>query len=302
MPHIPRDEADAGPTGSTRAGLPRRRWLLGGAALVLGLQARAQPAAGPAPGEPSALDKIRARGRLVVGIYNDMPPFHVSGKGIDVELARALAKGLGLELSLLPFNADENMNDDLRNLVWRGHYLGFGPADVLLHVPVDRPLMASNPRVEIFAPYFRERIMIARNLAQVPQMPSLEAFKGQRIAVPGQTLAGWLLIGADGGAYRDQLITRWKDGAEAAQALMRGEVAAAAGMASELEATLGNDTRFAIEPLPVPRMREGWVVGMAVKKEARDLAEALQATTNRLVDSGEMARLFAAAGVNWRKP
>jgi ABC-type amino acid transport substrate-binding protein len=173
---------------------------------------------------------------------------------------------------------------------------------VLLHVPVDRPLMAKNPRVEIFAPYFRERIVIARNLAQTPQMPSLEAFKGQRIAVPGQTLAGWLLIGADGGAYREQLVTRWKDGAEAAQALMRGEVAAAAGMASELEATLGSDARFAIEPLPVPRMREGWVVGMAVKKEAKDLAEALQATTNRLVDSGEMARLFAAAGVNWRKP
>ena len=36
-----------------------------------------------------------------------------------------------------------------------------GPADVLLHVPVDRPLMAANPRVSIFAPYYRERVMIA---------------------------------------------------------------------------------------------------------------------------------------------
>ncbi|MFO1328447.1 MAG: hypothetical protein U1F56_13900 [Rubrivivax sp.] len=46
------------------------------------------------------------------------------------------------------------MNDDLRNMVWRGHYLGFGPADVLMHVPVNRPLM-ENPRVEIFAPCWR---------------------------------------------------------------------------------------------------------------------------------------------------
>ena len=275
--------------------LTRRACLLSAAGLALTSVAHAQS-------EPSALAKIKARGRLVVAIYNDMPPFHMAGKGIDVELARLLAKSMGLELSLLPFNADENMNDDLRNLVWRGHYLGFGPADVLLHVPVDRPLMQGNPRVEIFAPYFRERIMIARNLQQVPVMESLAAFAGKKIAVPGQSLAGWLLIGADSGAYREQLITSWKDGAAAAQALVKGEVAAAAGMASELESVLGKDSRFAIGPLPLPRMREGWVVGMAVKKEARDLAEALQATTNALVASGEMNQLFAAGGVSWRKP
>ncbi|MBL8304050.1 MAG: transporter substrate-binding domain-containing protein, partial [Ideonella sp.] len=210
--------------------------------------------------------------------------------------------GAGVPLSLLPFNADENMNDDLRNMVWRGHYLGFGPADVLLHVPVDRPLMQANPRVEIFAPYFRERIVIARDVQQVPAMESLAAFAGKRIAVPGQSLAGWLMIGADGGAYREQLITTWKDGTEAARALLDGKVAGAAGMASELESVVRSDKRFVIEPLPLPRMREGWAVGMAVKKDARDLAEALQAALNTIVDSGELGRLFASAGVAWRKP
>ncbi len=273
----------------------RRSCLLAATALLWGGGAGAQT-------EASALAKIKARGRLVVALYNEMPPFHAAGKGIDVELARALAKSLGLELSLLPFNADENMNDDLRNLVWRGHYLGFGPADVLLHVPVDRPLMQGNPRVEIFAPYFRERIVIARNLQQVPAMESMAAFAGKRIAVPGQSLAGWLLIGADGGAYREQLITTWKDGTETARALQRGEVAAAAGMASELESVLATDPRFAIDALPLPRARDGWVVGMAVKKEAKDLAEALQAGVNGLVANGEMARIFAAGGVGWRKP
>ena len=268
---------------------------LGGLTTVAALPARAQQ-------EPGPLARIRARGRLVVGLYHDMPPFHVAGKGIDVELARALARSLGLELSMLPFHADENMNDDLRNMVWRGHYLGYGPADVLLHVPVDRPLMQANPRVEIFAPYYRERVVIARSLEQVPAMESLASLKGHRIAVPGQTLAGWLLLGADSGAYRDQLVTRWKDGTEAAQALRRGEVAAAAGLASELESTLGTDRRFAIEPLPLPRLREGWAVGMAVKKDAADLAQALQASLNQLAESGELGRLFATAGVAWRKP
>ena len=175
------------------------------------------------------LERVRERGALTVGIYHDMPPFHVGGKGIDVELAQALAESLGVRLALLPFHADENMNDDLRNMVWRGHYLGYGPADVLLHVPVDRPLMDANPQVSIFAPYCRERVVMARRLERVPRLDTLSQLADRKVAVPGQSLAGWLLIGADGGAYRNQLITQWKNGAEAARALLRGEVAAAGG-------------------------------------------------------------------------
>ena len=276
--------------------LPRRHWLQASAAALatLALPSSAQ--------DKPALQRIRERGSLVIGIYNDMPPFHVGGQGIDVALAGALARALEVKATLLPFNADENMNDDLRNLVWRGHYLGFGPADVLLHVPVDRPLMAANPRVNIFAPYYRERVMIARDLAKVPKLDSLDDLGRQKIAVPGQTLAGWLLIGADSGKYRDQLTTKLKDGTEAAALLQRGEVVAAAGHASELESVLAGDARFAIEPLPLPRMKDGWAIGMAVKKESEDLARALQAAVNSLNDGGEMARMFAAAKVSWRKP
>jgi ABC-type amino acid transport substrate-binding protein len=276
----------------------RRRTL---AAAGLGLLAGFGGPAG-AQTEVKALDAIRLRGRLTVAVYKDMPPFNVNGKGIDITLAEALAQQLGLPLSLLPFNADENMNDDLRNMVWRGHYLGFGPADVLLHVPVDRPLMEANPKVQIFGAYHRERNMIARNLEQVPKMESLKDFAGRRIAVPGQSLAGWLLIGADDGAYREQLTTKLADGTEAARALQRGEVAGAAGLASELESVLRGDPRFAIEPLPVPRMRDGWLIGCAVKRESTDLAAAVQAAIDELMRNGRMAEIFAASNVSWRKP
>ena len=278
---------------------PNRRALLASAAFsALGL------AAGPAraQAEPSALERIKKRGSLVVGVYNDMPPFNDAGKGIDIDLAGALAQQMGLTLSLLPFAAGENMNDDLRNMVWRGHYLGWGPADVLLHVPVDRPLMAENPQVQIFAPYYRERVMIARKLQDVPTMESLDAFAGRKIAVPGLSLAGWLLIGTDSGKYREQLSTQWKDGAAAAQALARGEVAAAAGHASELESVLAGDARFAIEPLPLPRMRDGWVIGCAVKKASTDLAQAVQGAMNELATKGTLKTIFASAKVAWRAP
>ena len=253
--------------------------------------------------QATPLEKLRDRGTLIVGLYNDMPPFHAAGKGIDVDIAKAVAEKLQLKLSMLPFNADESMADDLRNMVWRGHYLGFGPADMLLHVPVDKPLMDASPRVEIFAPYYRERVVLARDLSKLPQLPSLAALKGQPVAVPGQSLAGWLMIGADNGAYREQLRTQWADGTLAAKALRDGEVAAAAGLASELESVLRGDPRFAIEPLPMPRApRDGWAVGCAVKKESVDLAHAVQLAINELAQGGALEKAFATSNVAWRLP
>jgi hypothetical protein len=49
-------------------------------------------------------------------------------------------------------------------------------------------------------------------------------------------------------------------------------------------------------------MRDGWAVGLAVKKEATDLAQALQAAMNQLAALGEMKTMFAQANVVWRKP
>jgi len=143
--------------------------------------------------------------------------------------------------------------------------------------------------------------VLARQLDRLPQLDALSALGDAKVAVPGQTLAGWLMIGADGGAYRNQLNTQWKDGAEAAGALQRGEVAAAAGLASEIESVLRGDPRFAIAPLPSPRaQRNGWAVGMAVKKDATDLALALQAGINDLAASGRLRKVFEGANVAWQ--
>ena len=288
------------------AGGARRRLLLRGlaAAAALGaagiVPARAAPAA-PDATAPSPLPGLRRPGTLTVAVYEDLPPFHVAGRGIDVDLARALADALGVHLALLPFRADDNVADDLRNMVWKGHYLGYGPADVLLHVPVDAPLMDANPQVRLLAPYWRERVMIARRLDRLPRLDSLAELQGQAVAVPGQTLAGWLMLGAEGGALRSQLVTHWPDGAAAAQALRRGEFAVCAGLDSELQSVLAGDERFAITPLPLPRApRAGWAVGLAVRRDAVDLAEALQAAMATLASGGQLAQMFAHANVHWQ--
>jgi ABC-type amino acid transport substrate-binding protein len=257
-------------------------------------------AAAAAP-SPAALEGLRKPGTLSVALYQQMPPFHAAGRGIDVDLAHALADALGVHLSLLPFPAGDDVADDLRHMVWKGHYLGYGPADALLHVPVDAPLMDANPQVRILAPYWRERVVIARRLERVPELESLAPLVGQAVAVAGQSIAGWLLLGAEGGALGARLSTYWPDGVAAAEAVKRGEFAACAGLASELESVLGGDARFAITPLAVPRApHAGWPVGIAVRKEADALAAALQAAMAGLAGGGRLAEIFAQANVRWR--
>jgi ABC-type amino acid transport substrate-binding protein len=279
--------------------LPRRRLLLaagGVAAAALGVTSKPLSAA-----EPSALQRVKARGRLSVALYEDNPPFHAAGRGIDVEIARALAAALGVETSPLPFPAGESMGDDLRNMVWRGHYLGYGPADVMLHVPVDRPLIAASPQVLIFGSYYKEQVAWARLRSDTASsLADLASRPAARIAVPGQSLAGWLLIGAEAGRFRDRLQTTWRDGTDAAAALLRGEAVAAAGHWSELESVLGQDERFAIEALPLPQAQRGWAVGCAVKRDAEDLARALQASLDALINGGAIREIFARGGVRWR--
>ncbi|MFA9219520.1 MAG: hypothetical protein ACEQSK_20785 [Sphingomonadaceae bacterium] len=141
--------------------------------LALALSSISQPA-------HADWDKIRESGTLKVAVYQDFAPFSDRSGGIDVDMAEALAKKLGLKLSLLPFPAGENLNDDLRNMVWKGHYLGYGPADVMLHVPVEPQLMNENEKVAIFAPYHVETVRLVRSAASIPAFDSIDNLEGKK--------------------------------------------------------------------------------------------------------------------------
>jgi ABC-type amino acid transport substrate-binding protein len=75
------------------------------------------------------------------------------------------------------------------------------------------------------------------------------------------------------------------------------------GSRSEIESVLRNDPAFELTNAPFDRLpRQGWVIGMSVKKDNADLAKLLQAAVNDLFASGEMAALFAKHGVKSVKP
>ena len=75
------------------------------------------------------------------------------------------------------------MMDDLRNMVWRGHYLGYGPAHVMLHVPVDRNFIQGNRQSLIFAPYYRETVVFVHNKKQLAQINTVDDLQGLPLGV-----------------------------------------------------------------------------------------------------------------------
>lgn len=283
-----------------------RRFRTGGrAAAALGVLALAfhiAPLAGEEAGEKSALAGIQQRGILTVALYRDFAPFSDDGRGIDLDLAEALAAKLGVKMTPLWFNAGDRMEDDLRKMVWKGTPIGYGPADVMMHVPVDRNYMARIEQVRIFAPYHRERFAIGRQLEKLPTLDSLEPFEKLSIAVEGESMGALVMLSADNGRYREKLKI-FKSAEEAVGALKSGTVVAALAQQGELEGILGDDSRFTIEspPHPILKMRQ-WMLGLAVKAESDDVAKALERAMNELLADGTVKSIMQRHGVKHRQP
>ena len=238
------------------------------------------------------LDKIKSTGSLKVGVYTDNFPFSDKGAGIDVDLAQAIAEKLGVKMSLLQFPAGENLNDDLRNMVWKGHYLGYGPADILMHVPVDRQLMASNDKVEIFAPYYRDTLRIAYRKSSVGQWKGLDSLLGKAVGVEKVSLGAWVFMGEENGKYRNDAKI-YEQVPALVDAFKTGKLDAIVGNKSQVEAAVMGNPDFDIVDSPFTRApRQGWVVGMSVKRENLDLARAVQQAVNELAADGQIKKIF----------
>ncbi|MNN35671.1 cystine transporter subunit [compost metagenome] len=187
-------------------------------------------------------------------------------------------------------------------MVWKGHYLGYGPADVMLHVPVDKKLMADNDKVEIFAPYYVETVRLVRSAQAVPQFDGVASLAGKRIGVEKVSIAAMLMLGEDNGKYRDD-VRIFDTAAEALQQLQAGKLDAVLANRSEIESVLKSDPAFPLNEMAFARLpRAGWAVGLAVSKQQLDVAKLLQAAMNEMAASGELKTIFEKYGVKEARP
>jgi ABC-type amino acid transport substrate-binding protein len=284
--------------------LTRRAGLLGLAALATCPQARAQARvyADTVSTVGESLDEIRAKGRLRVGLYEDFHPFSTMQRsgpiGIDVDIAKLLAGRLGLRLEPVVLQAADTVDDDLRNHVWRGTAVDHATVNLLLHVPYARELTHRNELVVLIQPYFTESLTLARDLERLTDDKVLE---GQPIGVELDSLASIRLGGAEGGRLRDGLV-HYRRPEDGLAALLTGEIAAFAGLRSQVEAGLGaSGERYALDPLPGPGIAP-WAIGAAVRENARDLGYAAGDILALAVRDGTMAAIFAAHGVSFHPP
>lgn len=272
-----------------------------------------------------SLEDIQEEGTLSVGVYRDFPPYSYEengvAKGVDVEVAKKLAEGLGVELYLHWMLPDENLDDDLRNHVWKGHYLARiedepllrrEVADVMMRVPYDREFAYKvdpdgrviNDLVHFFAPYQREYWQLVIDDEQVESIENLALFMYDKVGVEIDSLPDFYLSSAFRGMIRNNVV-HFTTPFDALQAMSQKEVAAVMAMESQLlwgVQQLETPERFSVADVPFPNLtKRYWDVGMAVKDDHRALAYALEDVITRMVNEGEMDALYARYNAKFHK-
>lgn len=251
------------------------------------------------------LDTIIERGFIQIAVYEDFPPFSYRNNGelagVDVDLGMLIASELGVEARFVETAADENVDGDLRNNIWRGKLIGGQIANVMLHVPYDRELACRNEMVVLNGQYFNEQMAIAYKPATYPEDPPVPAyFRFDTVGVENDTLADFYLGSFAGGQMRKN-VRRYPSPADAMNALAAGEVMAVMGPLSQLEHSLADD--MAVHTPPYPGLAKSrWTLGIAVRHNWRPLSYAIDDAIRSAVADGRLASIFKAHGLTYTKP
>ncbi|MFZ5459095.1 substrate-binding periplasmic protein [Stutzerimonas stutzeri] len=264
-----------------------------------------------------AFDDIIESGVLKVAMYENFPPYSYQQdgqpRGVDFELAQKLAEGLGLKLEVLWVTPDETLDDDLRNFIWKGHYLRRDVlADVMLRVPYDREFSYKrnelgeliNELVVMFGPYQRERWQTAYDVRRIEDVPSVAVFQYHPIGVEVDSVPSFYLSSVFEGRLAKNL-HHYPSVQQAFAALKGGEVDATMAMRGEIEWLMAQagDSHLKLAENAYPNMgKQVWDLGMAVHESNRQLAYALEEVLEPLILEGGMEKLYAKHGLHYELP
>ena len=251
------------------------------------------------------LEAVKSGHVLRITVYRDYRPWswEENGqlKGIDVDIGAALAEALGCKPDFMVLRADDNLNDDLRNGVWRGSILGEPPGDVMLHVPNDPRVEDANDKVKLTAPYQMEGYAMAVDPAKAGDAQDFSLFEHEKVAVDLGTLADLILLSArDHKLINNVVHVRGEE--KAAQAYEKGEVSAFYGESALVENFAHTSSRPATIIHPPHQLARTIAIGGAVKADSIDLADELNRRMGALAASGKLKAILAAYGVEWRQP
>ena len=262
-------------------------------------------------------DEIIESGYLKVAVYEDYPPYSFmqdgQPRGVDVELAKVLAAELAVELRLQWMTPDETFDGDLRNHLWKGHYLRPGQiADVMLRAPNDKAYstmrddlgLPAHELIHMFGAYQQERWQAAYDPKKIDAVPSIAIFQYHPVGVEEDSIPSFYLASVMNGQL-SKMTHHYRSLALAFEAMEAGEVHAVMGTQAEIDWLLAEhaDAGMQLTENAYPNMgKQVWDLGMAVHDSNRQLAYALGDIAEAMVLDGRMAALYAEYGLRYMLP
>jgi ABC-type amino acid transport substrate-binding protein len=251
-------------------------------------------------------DDIVASNEITVAVYRDFAPFsyQINGeaKGIDVDVAKHIAKGLGVELRLRWVTADENVEDDLRNNLWKGHFLNRTVADLMLRVPYDKKYSQLrddigelvHAQVHMFAPYHTESWKIVFNSQKIEDVSTMAVFQYHDIGVEVDSIPQFYLISAFNGRMSKKT-KQFNSLSLAIAAMHEQKVDAVMGLRSQVSYYKHQLTspNYQLANNAFPNIgKQQWDIGMAVKNDYRQLGYAIADIVEVMINKGIMKSIF----------
>jgi ABC-type amino acid transport substrate-binding protein len=243
------------------------------------------------------LDDVIKSGYLDVAVYEDFKPYSWSEngqpKGIDVEIAREIAKKMGVEPRIVVRVAGENLDTDLRYNIWRGELSTFKMVDMMMHVPQD------NDQVHFCCSYQLESFAVIAD-PKVLTVNTYAPFVYNKIGVEVDTVPDFFLTNAFGGQLMQSIVRRPTFN-QTIELWEKGEVSVVMATRAQVEWIKKNTSREArVASPPTPDIvRRNWPVGLAVRTDSRDLGYEMDLHLEEMAKSGRLAEIMSAYGVTY---
>ena len=262
-------------------------------------------------------DQMIAAGELKVAVYKDFAPYSFDDggtpRGVDVELAQALAKALGVQLRLIWAPAGEKLDDDLRDYIWRGSQLHNQQlADLMMRAPYDHEYTQKrndqgeleNGHVVMFGPYQNEQWQVAYDRRRLDTVASVAVFEQHPIGVEVDSVPSFYLTSVFNGMLAAKT-HHYPDVPQAFAAMKAGEVDAVMAMRGEVDWQVheAHDPQLALAENAYPNMgKQRWEIGMAVHESNRQLAYAVEEALEGLIRDGAVQAIYARYGLQYEVP
>ena len=254
-----------------------------------------------------SLEDVQDSGHIVVAVYENYAPYSFqedgNARGIDVDIAKAIADDLNVELQLLWIAPDETVEDDLRNAIWKGHIIHRTKADLMMRVPYDKAFsllrddvgLLVNELVHMFAPYQTESWAVMHSKERMPELTTMNYFAYHKVGAEIDSVPHFYLISSFGGRFK-QNTTHYKSIEETVDTLVKGDIDAVMGLRSQMHYhshKLGSK-QYPIASMGFPQMaKQQWDIGMAVHTDFRALSYAIGDVITAMLNDQRLDAIFA---------